>query len=300
MGTSTSKSQIPQPPSPASGQRVDPSTPSKSGAVDGAELLLPLNSNANDFERYTQFRDQLLSFSLGESAFDFAERLFAEKPDSPEVMALLAETTFLYDKTKNKVSREHWCDRLDLLQRGVDVSRKCIKEHSDYGPCYRTYVMCATRESEALYYLKSFTGLGLVENYHAIMKRGEQSMALLPRDAEVPNTLGALCSRCVFRSFDPSRLYSWYYGLPSQRRLREMSIAFHKKAVENDPNNLEYACRLAQAYFQAGDFPNARRWYVKVRDEMPPQELKDERWQGVAHTELSTAFSKPKWNVPFA
>ncbi|KPA81499.1 putative mitochondrial hypothetical protein [Leptomonas pyrrhocoris] len=260
----------------------------------------PVSRESKDFYTYKEFRDQLLDFALGESAFDYAERLFEEQPDSPEVMALLAETTVLYDKTKNKVSREHWCDRLDLLQRGVDVSRKCINENQDYGPCYRTYVMCAARESEALYYMKSLTGLGLVENYQAIMKKGKKGMALLPTDAEIPNTLGALCARCSFRWYDPSRLYAWYYGLPNTRTLREMSVRFHKKAAENDPKNLEYACRLAQAYFQLGDRVNARRWYVKVRDEMPPQELKDEKWQGVAHTQLSTAFTRPKWNVPFA
>lgn len=98
-----------------------------------------------DYDKYIQFRDELFSFSLGESAFDYAERLFQKTPDRPQVMALLGQTAALYDKKKNKVFRDHWCDRLDLLQRGVDVSRKCIKEHPQYGPCYRSYVMCATR-----------------------------------------------------------------------------------------------------------------------------------------------------------
>ncbi|KAG5488866.1 hypothetical protein JIQ42_00484 [Leishmania sp. Namibia] len=273
-----------------------PSATTAADAVSSEEVP----ANTTDYGHYLKFRDELLDFALGESAFDYTERLFAQKPDSPEVMALLAETAFLYDKTKNKVSREHWCDRLDLLQRGVDVSRKCIIENKDYGPCYRTYVMCAAREAEALYYMKSLTGLGLVENYQAIMRKGVKGMELLPTDAEIPNTLGALCARCSFRWYDPSRVYAWFYGLPPTRRLRELSVEFHKKACENDPKNLEYACRLAQAYFQLGDMANARRWYVKVRDEMPPQELKDEKWQGVAHTQLSTAFVKPKWNVPFA
>ncbi|KPI87376.1 hypothetical protein ABL78_3564 [Leptomonas seymouri] len=293
MGGSASK----QSPLPAAATATNSvATP----AEESMNAVSPVSSDSKDFMHYKKFRDELLAFALGESAFDYAERLFAAKPDSPEVMALLAETTFLYDKTKNKVSREHWCDRLDLLQRGVDVSRKCINENPDYGPCYRTYVMCATRESEALYYMKSFTGLGLVENYQAIVKKGIEGMELLPTDAEIPNTLGALCARCSFRWYDPSRLYAWYYRLPNTKALREMSVKFHKKAVENDPKNLEYACRLAQAYFQIGDRVNARRWYVKVRDEMPPQDLKDEKWQGVAHTQLSTAFTRPKWNVPFA
>lgn len=283
-----------------SSSKPAPTSPAVAGApAEAAAAAEVLAENASEYTQYTNFRNELLDFALGESAFDYAERLFAEKPDSPEVMALLAETTFLYDKTKNKVSREHWCDRLDLLQRGVDVSRKCINENADYGPCYRTYVMCAARESEALYYMKSLTGLGLVENYQAIMRKGAKGMELLPTDAEIPNTLGALCARCSFRWYDPSRLYAWYYGLPPTRKLRELSIDFHRKACENDPKNLEYACRLAQAYFQKGDLANARRWYIKVRDEMPPQKLKDEKWQGVAHTQLSTSFAKPKWNVPF-
>ncbi|KAG5490599.1 hypothetical protein JKF63_00720 [Porcisia hertigi] len=283
----------------SSSKQPKPQTPA---AVEVGDAGAPVKAPAklSEYDHYIDFRNQLLDFALGESAFDYTERLFAEQPDSPEVMALLAETAFLYDKTKNKVSREHWCDRLDLLQRGVDVSRKCINENKEYGPCYRTYVMCAAREAEALYYLKSFTGLGLVENYAAIMRRGTKGMELLPTDAEIPNTLGAVCARCAFRWYDPSRVYAWYYGLPPTRKLRELSVEFHKMACENDPKSLEYACRLAQAYFQLGDLPNARRWYVKVRDEMPPQELKDDKWQGVAHTQLSTAFAKPKWNVPFA
>lgn len=252
------------------------------------------------FNEYKSFRDELLKFSLGESAYDYAEQLFNKQPNDPEVMALLAETTVLYDKTKNKVFRDHWCDRLDLLQRGVDVSRKCINDHPEYGPCYRTYVMCATRESEALYYIKSMQGMGLIENYQAIMNKGKRGMELLPKDAEMPNTLAALCARCAYKWYDPTRWYAMWYGLPPWRTLLKESVELSKRAVENDPKNLEYACRLAQAYFQLGDYANARRWFVKVRDEMPPQDLKDERWQGVAHTQLSTAFSKPKWNVPFA
>ncbi|RNF12868.1 hypothetical protein TraAM80_00025 [Trypanosoma rangeli] len=254
----------------------------------------------DEFANYREFRDQLLSFSLGESAFDYAERLFAKNPSSPEVMALLAETTVLYDKNKNKVFRDHWCDRLDLLQRGVDVSRKCINENPEYGPCYRTYVMCATREAEALYYIKSFIGLGLLENYNAIMKRGEKGMELLPSDSDIPNALGSLCGRCAYKWYSPTRPYGIWCGVPGWSEMWSRSIALHKKAVDNDPTNLEYACRLAQAYYQNGDLQNSRRWFAKVRDEMPPRDLKDERWQSMAHTELSTAFAKTSWNVPFA
>ncbi|EPY33189.1 hypothetical protein STCU_02440 [Strigomonas culicis] len=215
-------------------------------------------------------------------------------------MAVLAETATLYDRTKNKVYRSHWVDRLDLLQRGVDVSRKCMKEHPTYGPCYRTYVLCATREAEALYYLKSLTGLGLLENYNAIMKKGKEGMELMPEDADLPNALGALSARCAYPWYSPTRWYGRWYEVPSQQELLDKSIQLHLKAAERDPSNLEYACRLAQVYFQKGDMPNARRWYVKVRDEMPPQQLDDSRWQGLAHTQLATSFAKSKWNVPFA
>nr|CCC94079.1 unnamed protein product [Trypanosoma congolense IL3000] len=270
------------------------------GSDFGSSVAAEKKSDVNDLDTYRQFRDQLLSFSLGESAYDYAEKLFEKHSSSPEVMTLLAETTVMYDKTKNKYARDHWCDRLDLLQRGVDVSRKCINENPDYGPCYRTYVLCATREAEALYYMKSLLGLGLLENYNAIMSRGEKGMQLLPKDADIPNALGGLCARCAYVWYNPTRLYARWCGVPCWKDLWTKSVELHKRAVENDPKSLEFACRLAQAYFHGGDYQNARRWYGKVRDEMPPQDLKDERWQGIAHTHLSTAFAKTSWNVPFA
>lgn len=252
------------------------------------------------YDKYVAFRDELLGFSLGESAYDFAEELYSKNSESPAVMALLAETAVLYDKTKNKVYRDHWCDRLDLLQRGVDVSRKCFNEHPDYGPCYRTYVLAATREAEALYYFTSWQGVGLLENFNAIMRKGERAVELLPKDADVPNALAALCGRSAFPWYHPTRWLAKLHGVPDAKTCRKMSIDWSLKAVENDPGNLEYACRLAQAYFQAGDMVNSRRWYLRVRDEMPPRTLDDSKWQGLAHTQLSTSFVKSQWNVPFA
>lgn len=281
-------------------------SPSKAAAAPAAAAVADTSVEASkdahmdNYAKYQEFRDQLLSFALGESAFDYAEQLFAKNPDSPEVMALLAETCALYDETKNKVSREHWCDRLDLLQRGVDVSRKCFNEHPEFGPCYRTYVICATRESEALYYFKSLEGLGLLENYNAIMKRGLKGMQLMPDDAELPNALAALNARSAYKWHDPTRWYARWYGVPPEREALRKSIELSLVATKNDPQNLEYAARLAMSYFQAGDFANSRRWFVRVRDDMPPQTLRDERWQGLAHTQLSTSFTKSKWNVPFA
>nr|CCC51921.1 conserved hypothetical protein [Trypanosoma vivax Y486] len=284
--------------SAAPDENVDPRLSAASRDVD-AELPEGASGD-DDFRTYREFRDELLSFSMGESAYDYAETLFAKKSSSPEVMALLAETIVLYDKTKNKVARDHWCDRLDLLQRGVDVSRKCINENPEYGPCYRTYVLCAAREAEALYYVKSFLGIGLLQNYHAIMRRGEKGMELMPTDADIPNTLGGLCARCAYPWYTVTRLYARWLDVPGWKELWAKSIELHRKAGENDPKSLEFACRLGQAYFQSGDYVNARRWYGKVRDEMPPQDLKDERWQAIAHTHLSTAFGKTSWNVPFA
>lgn len=251
-------------------------------------------------QKYRNFRDELLSFSLGESAYDYAERIYRETPDSPEVMALLAETTTLYDKTKNKVQRDHWVDRMDLLQRGIDVSRKCIKDNPEYGPCYRSYVMCATRASESYYYYRWLQAVGLMENYKAIIKRGEQGMALMPDDAEIPHSLGALCMRCAYPWYSPYRVLGRFYGVPKKSALGSEGVRYLKLAAERDPSNLEIAVRLGMAYFHAGDFPNARRWYCKVRDEMVPQDLKDDKWKALAHTQLSTAFSKQRWNVPFA
>ena len=132
------------------------------------------------------------------------------------------------------------------------------------------------------------------------MKRGEKAIALNPMDADVPNMLGAINARCMYRWTSPYKIFPLYYRLPSTKELAENAVRYHKIAVERDPGSPEYMCRLAQAYFAAGDFHNARRSYMKVRDEIPPRELKDDKWQSLAHTQLATAFAKNKWNVPFA
>lgn len=252
------------------------------------------------FLKYKKFRDELMSFSLGESAYDYAERLYKEEPNSPEVMALLAETTTLYDLTKNKHQRDHWIDRLDLLQRGIDVSRKCFKENPEYGPCYRAYVMCAVRASESLYFYRWMRAVGLLENYNAIIKRGEVGLKYCPEDPDLPAALGALSCRCAYNWYNPYRVLARIYNVPAKKQLYAEGIRYLSIAAERDPESLEIACRLGMAYFYAGDFANARRWYCKVRDEMPPRDLKDEKWQSVAHTQLSTQFQKTRWNVPFA
>lgn len=257
-------------------------------------------TSESDFEKFQAFRNELLAFSLGESAFDYAERLYHAQPDNRHVMALLAETACIYDGTKNKHMRGHWVDRLDLLQRAIDVSRKCIKENPDFQPCYRTYVVAATRASESLYYYRYMRGMGLTENYHAIMKRGEQALALEPNDALVLNTLGSLTGRCSQFSYFPYGLYNWYYGLPSKKKLLEKSIYFNKRATEVDPGNLEAMVRLASSYYQAEKYSDARRCYSKVRDEMVPRSLDDAKFQDQAHTMLAAGFeTKARWNMRF-
>lgn len=270
--------------------------PEPANFTESSESSGPADAN----KKYKTFRDELLSFSLGESAYDYAERLYKKNPNDPATMALLAETTTLYDEKKNKVQRDHWIDRLDLLQRGIDVSRKCMKENPEYGPCYRTYVICATRASEALYYYRWMRAVGMLENYQSIAKRAKKGLELCPDDSDIPKTMGALCYRCAYSWYNPYRILGKIYGVPSKKELYADGIRFLKLAAEREPDNLEIACRLGQAYFYSGDFANARRWYCKVRDEMPPQDLTDEKWQTIAHTQLSTGFQKTRWNVPFA
>ena len=255
----------------------------------------------SDFERFQAFRNELLAFSLGESAFDYAERLYAAQPDNKQVMALLAETACLYDGTKNKHMKGHWVDRLDLLQRAIDVSRKCIKDNPDFQPCYRTYVVAATRASESLYYYRWMRGMGLAENYNAIMKRGEESLDLEPHDALVLTTLGSLTGRCSQFTRFPYNVYSWYQGVPSRQRLLEKSIDFNTRALEVDPGSMEAMVRLGQAYYQADRLADARRCFSAVRDEMVPRSLSDAKYQDQAHTMLAAGFeTKTKWNMRFS
>jgi tetratricopeptide (TPR) repeat protein len=298
MGSKVSKE-------PQSPSRIDKSASSPSGETPQADFRgggVALKDAAGDgsFSNYVKFRDELLSFSLGESAFDYAERLFKEHPDSKEVMALLAETCVLYDKTKNKHIRKHWVDRMDLLQRGIDVSRKCIKENPEFGPCYRGYVLNAVRASEAVYHYRWMKSVGLMENFKPIMKRGVEAMQLCPEDPDVPSMLGSMCSRIAYSWYNPYRIFGRMYEVPPKQELYKEAIKFLTTAQQNDPGSLEISFRLGQAYHFSGDFANARRQYCRVRDEMTPRDLHEEKWQGLAHTELTTGLQKTKWNVPFA
>lgn len=293
----TGKSVAPAVAPSRSGYKISEDTPQVNFAAPVVDTSL---TDEERFEKYTSFRNELVSYSLGEAAFDYAERLYKKEPNSPAVMALMGDTAVIYDKTKNKHARDHWVDRLDLLQRGIDVSRKCMNENPDFAPCFRSYVACATRASESLYYYRWMRAVGLLENYVPIMKRGNQGLALKPDDVSMNLDLGMLNFRCVYPWYNPYRVLGWIYGVPPAKVLHQQGIQYLKKAIEADPQNMEAACRLGMAYLQAGDHASARRWYCKVRDEMVPRNLKDIKWQNVAHTGLSTGIVKPKWNVPFA
>eukprot|EP00388_Colpodella_angusta_P043132 GDKK01058551.1.p1 GENE.GDKK01058551.1~~GDKK01058551.1.p1 ORF type:complete len:202 (+),score=0.18 GDKK01058551.1:79-606(+) len=174
-------------------------------------------------------------------------------------------------------------------------------ENPEYEPCYRTYVVAASRASESLYYYRSMRSMGLTENYHAIMKRGEQALALEPTDALVAETLGSLNGRCSQWCYFPYGLYNWYYGLPSKKQLLVKAIHFNQLAVENDPANLESMYRLGATYYQADKLSDARRCFNIVRDEMLPKSLGDSKWQDQAHTMLAAGFEKKaKWNMRFS
>eukprot|EP00758_Cryptobia_borreli_P013049 Tbor_TRINITY_DN5801_c4_g2::TRINITY_DN5801_c4_g2_i1::g.6584::m.6584 len=255
----------------------------------------------NQHEEFVKFRDELLSFSLGEAAFDYAERLYTAQPNNPQVMALLSETAVLYDKSKNKERRNHWVDRMDLLQRAIDISRKCIHDNPEYGPCYRTYVMAATRASEAVYYLRWMKGMGLAENYNAIMLRGEKAVELLSSDAETCNAIACLNARCAQFTYPPYSWYTWYCGVPSNKVLLDRAIVYSKRAVERDPKSLEYMCRLGGAYYHSNELDKARRCFSAVRDEMVPNDIADTKWQTISHTLLAAGFDKnKKWNLAFS
>ena len=160
--------------------------------------------------------------------------------------------------------------------------------------------MNAVRASESVYYYRWMRSVGMMENYQSILKRGQQGMELCPQDPDIPLLLGSMCGRNVYAWYNPYRLFGLYYGVPSKKVMQQEAIRYLSLAQKNDPNRLEITFRLGQAYLQAGDFANARRWLCKVRDEMPVQDLHDEKWQSLAHTALSTSFQKTRWNVPFA
>jgi tetratricopeptide (TPR) repeat protein len=254
-----------------------------------------------DMEQYSAFREQLFKFSLGEAAYDYAERLYAENPDSPEIMALLGETTYMYEKVKNPTMREHWIDRLDILQRGIDVSRKCFKKYPEYGPCYRTYTLNAVKASDQFFFYKDYyNSLGVAKHYSGILSKGKKALEMNPT-ADVAMSLGALHARAAFAPTSPFRPFAMWFGVPPQQEMLQSALAYHKMAYEMDPGSIENVTRLAMVHYELGDWNEARRWYIKARDEMPERDAGvDDTWKGVAHTHLLSHFTKKEFSLPFA
>lgn len=280
-------------------RRMLPHTVAEKAVYDPPPVVHTSKRSEVDFKEYVKFREELFAFSLGEASFDYAERLLAKQPDNPAVMALVAETALLYERIKVPGKRDHWVDRIDVLQRGIDVVKKCMRDHPDYGPCYSNYTLLATKAAEAQHWWRWAQPLGLMAHFHVIQERGNKAIELA-ETADVHRALGEVNARCA-----PSGWYSWYhiprryYGLPSRQALLEQSKVHHLRANELNPKDLENAVRLAMVYFHLGEFNDARRWYVRVRDEMVPSDPKDEIWQGIAHTALCTHFEKTKWSTPF-
>jgi tetratricopeptide (TPR) repeat protein len=260
----------------------------------------PSRQDVDNFD-YKRLRDDLMAFSLGEAAFQYAERLNRETPNNPPVMALLAETAYLYEKSKNKGRREHWVDRCDVLQRGIDVARKCMHEHPDYGPCYRTYVLCACKMSDTEVWFKRWKPLSLFKHYNRIQAIGDRALELSPT-SDVALGLAAIAGRCGTRLrhwYSPWHAAARYYQLPYQRDILLRSKALLERAHELDPRSVEIACRLGETLYELGDMNESRRWYTKVRDEMNAEDQRDSIWQTVAHTHLCSHFERPEWNIPF-
>jgi tetratricopeptide (TPR) repeat protein len=269
--------------------------------------VAPADPFLNDADRkavheYTKLRDELMAFSLGEAAFQYAERLDRESPHNPAVMALLGETAVMYERMKNPARREHWVDRLDVLQRGIDVTRQCMKEFPDYGPCYRSYILCATKMADQEVWFRRWKPLSTFKHYNRIMAIGDRALELYP-SADVYSALAGVTGRCATRIrhwYSPWRPVAWFYRVPTKDELLARSRDLHLECQELNPDSMENACRLAMVYYEIGDWNEARRWYIKVRDEMVPREPKEDIWQSVAHTHLCTHFEKTSWNVPFA
>jgi tetratricopeptide (TPR) repeat protein len=260
-----------------------------------------MSQSERDMFDYQKLRDDLFAFSLGEAAYQYAERLNNETPNNPALMALLGETAYLYEKLKNKGRREHWVDRLDVLQRGIDVSRKCMNDHPDYGPCWRSYVLCAAKLSDTEIWFKRWKPLSLFKHYNRLQAIGDHALELQP-SSDTAMCLAAVAGRCATRIrhwYSPWHPVARWYNIPYQRDLLIRAKDLLEKATELEPENVEMTCRLAEVWYELGDMNKARRLYVKVRDEMQPPDPGQAIWQAVAHTHLISHFDKPEWNIPF-
>lgn len=269
-------------------------------AADDKDLSKLTRAQRDQFD-YQRLRDDLFAFSLGEAAYQYAERLNKESPNNPALMALLGETACLYEKLKNKGRREHWVDRLDVLQRGIDVSRKCMDDHPDYGPCWRSYVLCAAKMSDTEIWFRRWKPFSLFKHYNRLQAIGDHALELQP-DADTAMCLAAVSGRCATRIrhwYSPWHPVARYFQIPYKKDLLIRAQHLLETATELQPDNVEMQCRLAEVLYELGDWNRARRLYVKVRDEMQVKDPSQAIWQAVAHTHLISHFDKPEWNIPF-
>uniref|UniRef100_A0A7S1L0J7 Uncharacterized protein n=1 Tax=Neobodo designis TaxID=312471 RepID=A0A7S1L0J7_NEODS len=253
-------------------------------------------------EEYTAFRDDLLSFSLGEAAYDYAKRLRDEQPNNPALLALFGETAWMYEKVKNPTRRQHWVDRMEVLQEGIDATRKCMRENPEYAPCFRVYTLLAAKASEQKYWFKLLQPFGPIEHLDAICRRGEQATAL----AESPDTLAAMAqvtaraASNTKRWWTPYTLYAKYLGHPSSNELFDRALKYHLRVVEMLPNDVENCCRIGMIYWELGNFERAKRWYMKTRDEITNDDPAKDIYQTIAHTHLTIHVARNEnWNLPF-
>lgn len=270
-------------------------------AKPSADDIKKLPKAEQDVFHYTKLRDDLFAFSLGEAAYQYATRLYKESPENPAVCALLAETAFIYEKQMVKQRREHWVDRCDTLQHGIDVSRKCVDEHPDYGPCYRSYVLCVSKMSDTEVWFRRWKPLSLFRHYNTLQTIGDRALDLYP-STDVAMNLANVSGRCATRLrhwYSPWHPLARWYGIPYQKDILRRAEKLLRICVEREPNNLEMACRLGEVLFELGEENEAKRWYRRCRDELSADDPKAQIWQSVAHTHLVSHFDKPSWNLPF-
>jgi hypothetical protein len=263
---------------------------------DKSKQVAQADPNLNKVDKYERFREEMFAYMLGEAAYDYAEKLYSTHPDDPDVMAFLSDTIWRYEKKKVERKRAHWLDRMSILQRGLDVSRKCIETHPDFFPCYRNYTIIACRMADQKYFWRWMRAIGSVECYDGIMKRGLQTLDMR-LDFDVAMSLAALNGRAATWWYSPYRPFGLWYGIPDRDTTLRRALYLHQIAHKANPNSLENCCRLGMTHFELNQLNEARKWYIRVRDAMIPPSPDEEFWQSIAHTHLSMRFQKTRWNA---
>jgi hypothetical protein len=143
--------------------------------------------------------------------------------------------------------------------------------------------------------------MSLFKHYNRLQAVGDKALEMEP-STEVAMQLANVAGRCATRIrhwYSPWHPIARWYNLPWQRDLLERGKKLMKLCIENDPANIEAACRLGEIHYELGEMNDARAWYKKCRDDMQADDPKDEIWQSVAHTHLCTHFEAASFNVPF-